>query len=64
MAVMDWATRCVPACELWDTLDSEFCVLAVEEALQAHPFLEIFNTDQGSHFTAQAFTGSLEGAGV
>ena len=46
------------------TLDSEFCVLAVEEALETHPAPEIFNTDQGSQFTAQAFTGCLEGAGV
>ena len=64
VAVMDWASRCVLAWELSNTLDSEFCVLAVEEALEAHPAPEMFNTDQGSQFTAQAFTGCLEGAGV
>ena len=64
MAVMDWASRCVLAWELSNTLDSEFCVLAVEEALETHPAPEIFNTDQGSQFTAQAFTGCLEGARV
>ena len=64
VAVMDWASRCVLAWELSNTLDSEFCVLALEEALEAHPLPEIFNTDQGSQFTAQAFTGCLEGAGV
>ena len=64
VAVMDWASRCVLAWELSNTLDSEFCVLAVEEALEAHPAPEIFNTDQGSQFTAQVFTGCLEGAGV
>ena len=64
VAVMDWASRCVLAWELSNTLDSEFCVLAVEEALEVHPAPEIFNTDQGSQFTAQVFTGCLEGAGV
>ena len=64
VAVMDWASRCVLAWELSNTLDSEFCVLALEEALEAHPAPEMFNTDQGSQFTAQAFTGCLEGAGV
>ena len=49
VAVMDWASR---------------CVLAVEEALEAHSVPEIFNTNQGSQFAAQAFTGWLEGAGV
>ena len=39
-------------------------MLALEEALEAHPAPEMFNTDQGSQFTAQAFTGCLEGAGV
>ena len=61
---MDWASRCVLAWELSNTLDSEFCVLAVEEALETHPAPEIFNTDQGSQFTAQVFTGCLRGAGV
>ena len=64
VAVMDWASRCVLAWELSNTLDSEFCELAVEEALEAHPAPQMFNTDQGSQFTAQAFTGCLEGAGV
>ena len=64
VAVMDWASRCVLAWELSNTLDSECCVLALEEALEAHPAPEMFNTDQGSQFTAQAFTGCLEGAGV
>ena len=64
MAVMDWASRCVLAWELSNTLDSEFCVQALEEALEAYPAPEIFNTDQGSQFTAQAFTGCLQEAGV
>ena len=64
VAVMDWVSRCVLAWELSNTLDSEFCVLALEEALAAHPAPEIFNTDQGSQFTAQVFTGCLQAAGV
>ena len=61
---MDWVSRCVLAWELSNTLDSEFCVLALEEALEAHPAPDIFNTDQGSQFTAQVFTGCLEAANV
>ena len=61
---MDWASRCVLAWELSNTLDGEFCLQALEAALAAHPRPEIFNTDQGSQFTAQAFTGCLEAAGV
>ena len=64
VAVMDWASRCVLAWELSNTLDSEFCVLALEEALEAHPAPEICNTDQGSQFTAKVFTGCLEAASV
>ena len=64
VAVMDRASRCVLASDLSKTLDSEFCVLVVEEALETHPAPEIFNTDQGSQFTAQALTGCLGGAGV
>ena len=61
---MDWASRCVLAWELSNTLDTEFCVLAVEAALEAHGAAEIFNTDQGSQYTAQAFTECLAGAGM
>ena len=64
VAVMDWASRCVLAWELSNTLDGEFCLQALEAALAAHPRPEICNTDQGSQFTAQAFTGCLEAAGV
>ena len=64
VAAMDWASRCVLSWELSNTLDSEFCVLAVEQALEAHPAPGIFNTDQGSQFTAQAFTDCLKEAGA
>jgi putative transposase len=49
--------------ELSPTLDGEFCLSALEQAL-ALGSPEIFNTDQGSQFTSQAFTGRLERAGV
>ena len=64
MVVMDWASRCALSWQLSNTLDSVFCVEALEEALEACLRPEIFNTDQGSQFTSEAFTGCLEGAGV
>ena len=58
VAVMDWASRYVLAWELSNTLDSDFCVQALDRALtQTKP--EIFNTDQGSQFTSDAFTSKL-----
>ena len=62
-AVLDWHSRYVLSWELSNTLDSAFCVAALEAALaQGRP--EIFNTDQGAQFTSQAFTGVLAAAGV
>ena len=61
--VMDWYSRCVLSWRLSNTLDGLFCVEALEEALtRGRP--EIFNTDQGVQYTAEAFTGCLEAAGV
>ena len=64
VAVMDWFSRCVLSWQLSNTMDSTFCVDALEDALAAGPVPEIFNTDQGSQFTSQAFTECLEGAGI
>jgi putative transposase len=47
-----------------NTLDTEFCVEALEEALQRFGAPQIFNTDQGSQFTSEAFTGVLEAHGI
>jgi putative transposase len=58
-AVVDWATRRVLAWRLSITMEVEFCLEAVEEALAKHGRPEIFNTDQGSQFTSAAFTGLL-----
>jgi putative transposase len=63
VAIMDWFSRYVVAWGLSNSLDTDFCVAALERALgPARP--EIFNSDQGSQFTSQAFTGRLEAAGV
>jgi putative transposase len=62
-AVIDWYSRYVIAWRLSNTLDGSFCLEMLEEALRgARP--EVFNTDQGVQFTAAAFTGRLESAGV
>lgn len=63
VAVMDWFSRYVLSWRLSNTLEGSFCVEALEAAL-ANGRPEIFNSDQGSQFTAAAFTGRLETAGV
>jgi putative transposase len=64
VAVIDWASRAVLAWRLSNTMDSSFCVDALEEALARFGQPEIFNTDQGSQFTGTAFTGVLAAAGI
>ena len=64
VAIMDWATRKVLAWRLSNTMDAGFCVAALEEALAWFGKPEIFNTDQGSQFTSQAFTRTLRNAEV
>lgn len=64
VAIMDWATRKVLAWRLSNTMDAGFCVAALEEALARFGKPEIFNTDQGSQFTSQAFTTVLREADV
>ena len=62
-AVIDWYSRYVVAWRLSNTLDGAFCLEMLEDALRSG-CPEIFNTDQGVQFTADAFTGRLESAGV
>jgi putative transposase len=62
-AVIDWYSRYVLSWRLSNTLESSFCCEALDEAL-AGGRPEIFNTDQGSQFTAAAFVGRLETCGV
>ena len=64
VAIIDWASRAVLAWRLSNTIDTRFCVEALEEALARHGKPRIFNTDQGAQFTSAAFTGKLEDAGV
>jgi putative transposase len=61
--VMDWYSRCVLSWELSNTLDGLFCLEALEESLVGGT-PEIFNTDQGVQYTAEAFTARLQTAGV
>jgi putative transposase len=58
-AVVDWFSRRVLAWKLSITMEASFCIEAVEEALSKNEKPEIFNTDQGSQFTSEAFTGRL-----
>jgi len=63
-AVLDWATRRVLAWRLSNTLTTDFCIEALEEAFMRYGTPEIFNTDQGSQFTDHRFTGMLEKRGI
>lgn len=59
MAILDWASRRVLAWRLSNTLDVSFCLEALEEALGRYGAPDIFNSDQGSQFTSEAFTEML-----
>ena len=58
-AVVDWFSRRVLSWRLSITMEVDFCLEAVEEALAKHGRPDIFNTDQGSQFSSAAFTGLL-----
>lgn len=64
VAVMDWTTRKVLSWRVSNTMEADFCIEALEEALERFGKPEIFNTDQGSQFTSPRFTGVLRAAGV
>jgi len=64
VAIMDWASRRVLAWKLSNTMDADFCIEALEDAMARHGKPEIFNTDQGNQFTSPRFTEVLTGAGV
>jgi putative transposase len=63
-AVVDWFTRRVLSWKLSITMEASFCIEALDEALSRHGKPEIFNTDQGSQFTSEAFTGRLKEEGI
>ncbi len=64
VAIMDWHSRKVLSWRLSNTMETDFCVDALEEAIDRYGGPEIFNTDQGAQFTSAAFTGVLKAAGV
>lgn len=63
VAVMDWFSRYVLSWRLSNTLSTDFCIEALNQAFGVSS-PEIFNTDQGCQFTSSAFTGRLESAGI
>ncbi len=63
VAVMDWFSRYVLSWEVSNSLDTHFCLSALERALQQN-VPEIFNSDQGSQFTSEAFTDRLKAAQI
>lgn len=60
VAIMDWYSREVLSWRISNTMDTPFCVDCLEEALQRYGVPEIFNSDQGSQFTSEAFVGVLK----
>ena len=64
VAVMDWHSRKVLSWRVSNTMDTDFCVEALEEAIDQYASPEIFNTDQGSQFTSEAFTEVLRENGI
>ena len=64
VAVMDWFSRKVLSWRISNTMDGQFCIAALEDALGAFTRPSIFNSDQGAQFTANAFTDCLRQAGV
>jgi len=64
VAVMDWFSRRVLSWRLSNSLDADFCIAALEDALARFWPPDIFNTDQGCQFTSEGFTQTLKDAGV
>jgi putative transposase len=64
VAIIDWFSRKVLGWRISNSMEAIFCVDCLEEALLAHGKPEIFNSDQGSQFTSEAFTGVLKREGI
>ena len=64
VAIMDWFSRKVLAWRLSNTMEADFCIEALKEAIAKNGKPEIFNTDQGSQFTSKEFTQVLKDAKV
>lgn len=63
-AVVDWASRRILSHRVSNSMDTHFCLEALEEAFALHGQPEIFNTDQGSQFTSESFTRALSERGI
>ena len=64
VAIMNWYSRKVLSWRISNTMDADFCVDSLEEAIRMHGKPKIFNSDQGSQFTSDAFTGVLKREGI
>lgn len=64
VAIIDWYSRRVLGWRISNSMEAAFCVDCLEEALRTHGKPEIFNSDQGSQFTSEAFTGVLKREGI
>ena len=64
VAIIDWYSRYVLSWRLSNTLESDFCIEALNEALQLYRNPELFNSDQGSQFTSEEFVGVLTSKGI
>jgi putative transposase len=64
VAIIDWYSRKVLSWRISNSMEAVFCVDCLEDALRIHGKPEIFNSDQGSQFTSEAFTGVLEREGI
>jgi len=64
VVIMDWHSRAVLSWRLSNTMEADFCVSALEDAIKRYGVPEILNTDQGSQFTSYDFTRSLKEAGI
>jgi putative transposase len=64
VAILDWYSRRVLSWRVSNTMDTRFCVEALNDAISTYGAPEIFNTDQGSQFTSEEFTGVLKHHGI
>jgi putative transposase len=64
VAIMDWHSRRVLSWALSNSMDTSFCISALEQAIRLHGKPEIFNSDQGAQFTSKAFTQVLKDNGI
>ena len=64
VAMIDWYSRKALSWRLSNTMDTRFCLAALQEAVDTHGRPEIFNTGQGTQFTSDTFTGKLKDNGI